>query len=134
LIGEYLFPKDSHSWVILEINNRICVVRKSDVFSKSNIDFGDLFLEILPRWSLAYKLVQATIPNIETVRYEWLNEIEYKVDNFSDQELIYFNSNWTFEMYKENLHLRTLKNEFVFVIKALVHLFISYLRKGFRRN
>ncbi len=107
LIGEYLFPKKSHKWVILELENKLVLYPKEKMNFNSVVDFGDMFLDYLPTHSIAYKLLQRTYPNLITVRYEWKNEIEFIVDPKSPELVKYFTENWTQEMYHQFFNSRS---------------------------
>ncbi len=89
LIGEYLFPKESHKWVLLELKNQLVMVEKSKINLNPVVNFGDLFLDFLPKQSIAFKLLQRTYMDLFTVRYEWEGEIDYVI-NPEDEELIQF--------------------------------------------
>jgi ubiquinone/menaquinone biosynthesis C-methylase UbiE len=101
LIGEYLFPKESHKWLILELDNQLVLFEKEKYWFKSNLDFGFLFLSWLPRVSLGYKILMNTHPNFMTVRYQWKNSIEYIVNPKDKKYLEYFSREWTEEMVKK---------------------------------
>lgn len=86
LVGELLIPKASHKWVLLEIKNKIVMVDKSRLGFHTSNDLGALFLDYLPKHSLAFKILQRTQPQLFTVNYEWKDSIEFEVDP-SDEEL-----------------------------------------------
>lgn len=100
LIGEYLFPKESHRWLILEIDNKLVMVEKEKFWFKSKPDFGFLFLTYLPKTSMGYRIFMDTKPNFMTVRYEWKDNIEFIVNPDDEKYLKYFREYWTEEMVK----------------------------------
>ena len=57
LIGEYLFPKTSHKWVIVNIDSKLVLFEKSKMPGNYKNDYGELFLNYLPYQSLPYKLL-----------------------------------------------------------------------------
>lgn len=98
LIGEYLFPKTAHKWLILEIDGKLVMMEKDKYWFNSQLDFGFLFLTWLEKSSLAFKLLARTRPNLITVRYEWTDEIEFEVNPSDDKVRKYFTSYWNEEM------------------------------------
>lgn len=101
LIGEYLFPKKSHKWLILELNNKLVLMDKSKYWFDSDLDFGFLFLTWLNKTSLSYKLLSKSRPDLFTIRYEWKNEIAFEVNPDSEKVKKYFNSFWNEDMVRE---------------------------------
>lgn len=96
LLGEHLVPKEAHTWVSLEIDGKIVVVKKSDIgMDKIVCDFGELFLHHLRTNSLAYQLLLATEPNLLSVRYEWTDKIDFVVSPKDDYLLSHFTREWT---------------------------------------
>jgi len=98
LIGEYLFPKESHKWLILEIDNKLVLMDKQKFWFKSNLDFGFLFLTWLQKTSIGYKIMMDTKPNFMTVRYEWHDDIDFVVNPTDEKYTKYFTQFWDEEM------------------------------------
>jgi len=98
LIGEYLFPKKSHRWLVLEIDDKLVLVDKEKYWFSTELDFGYLFLTWLPKTSLAYKLLLETRQDLFTVRHEWKDNIECIVNPDKEQLLNYFTHYWDTEM------------------------------------
>lgn len=111
LMGEYLVPKASHRWLILEIEGKIVMVEKERVGFKTSHDFGDFFLDYMPKQSIGYKVVQRTHGDIMTVRYEWNDEIEFVVNPTDEKYLKYFRNAWTSEIYADLFPQRGLFSE-----------------------
>ena len=80
LLGEYLFPKKSHKWVILDIDNKLVFYEKNKMPGNYENDYGELFLNYLPFQSLPYKLLWLTEGDITLNRYEWKDEVEILVN------------------------------------------------------
>jgi len=78
LIGEYLIPKESHKWVVLEIDEKLVVVKKKEIPYKSF--FGDLFQKYVSPYSIEFRIFQQTYKDLFTVRYEWRDGIDYVVN------------------------------------------------------
>jgi ubiquinone/menaquinone biosynthesis C-methylase UbiE len=125
LIGEYLFPKESHRWVILEFNNRLVLMDKDKIFPKTRLDLGFLFLTYLQKMSMGYKILSMTYPNLKTVRYEWKDKIEYDINPEDPEILKYFHGYWDEEMVKVFFPPRSNINE-------LFSSLLMYLKIAFR--
>lgn len=127
-IGEYLVPKASHKWVILEIENKIVLMDKEIIGFKSSHDFGDLFLDFMPRKSIAYKLLQRTYGNLLTVRYEWEGDIEVIVNPTEEKYAKYFTKNWDLEMMRNLFPKRSMAGE----LRASLWAFGDVMRSVFQ--
>ncbi len=110
VIGEYLFPKKAHKWLILELDNKLILMDKEKYWFKNGPDFGFLFLTWLQKTSIGYKILMDTKPNFMTVRYEWNDTIEFEINPQKDEYIKYFTSYWDEQMvkiffpHKSNLH------------------------------
>ena len=62
LLGEFLFPKKSHRWIILDIDNKLVLFEKSKMPDHYENNYGELFLNYLPYQSLIYKLLPPRSP------------------------------------------------------------------------
>lgn len=113
LIGEYLFPKKSHKWLLLELDDKLVMVEKEKFWFKTNLDFGFLFLTWLQSNSVGYKIFMETKPNFMTMRYEWQDSIEFVVNPTEQKYLDYFSKPWTEEMIKEFFPSQSNIKEFI---------------------
>lgn len=110
VIGEYLFPKKSHRWLVLEIDNKLILMDKEKYWFKEGPDLGFLFLTWLQKTSIGYKMLMETKPNFMTVRYEWDKTIEYEINPSEEKYVKYFSGYWDEEMvriffpHKSNFH------------------------------
>lgn len=94
LIGEFLIPKESHKWVLLELDGKIVLMEKEDISFNPYLNFGDLFQKHIAPNSIEFQILMRTYPDLFTVRYEWKDEIDFVV-NPTDSELrSYFTSSW----------------------------------------
>lgn len=98
LIGEYLFPKKAHKWLILEIDNKLILFEKEKYWFTTNMDFGYVFLTWMQKNSLAYKLLNQTQQNLFTVRYEWEGEIDFEINPVGSKYEKFFTGYWDAEM------------------------------------
>ncbi|WP_423145927.1 class I SAM-dependent methyltransferase [Rubrolithibacter danxiaensis] len=128
LIGEYLIPKESHRWVILEIDNKIVMYEKEKIDFKSNNDFGYVFLEYLPKVSIGYKVLQRTHFNIISINYEWKDNIEILVNPDSSYYSDFFTKPWDHEVCNNLLKNKNLSKEFIWSMNA----FIDVCKKAFK--
>lgn len=127
LMGEFLAPKPSHTWVSLEIDNKIVCVPKSEIGMGSlSHDFGDFFLYHFPAHSLAYKLLLNTHSNLFTVRHEWNNNIEYIVNPEDEQLRSYFTKAWDVDKMLKQFPKRSIPAEFAATIRAFFDVMSVY--------
>ena len=130
LIGEYLFPKESHKWLILELDNKLVLVEKEKYWFKTGIDFGFLFLTWLQKTSLGYKILMETKPNFMTIRYEWKGSIDFIINPDSNELLKYFTGYWDQGMVELFFPQKSILKESYSVISSL----FSILIKAFKRR
>ena len=110
-IGEHLIPKISHRWLILEIDNKVVMVEKEKVKFHTSSDFGDLFLDYLPKVSLGFKMLQRTEPDLFTVRHEWRDSIDYVINPDDPALLKYFTEPWSEEIFTKIMARRSMGQE-----------------------
>lgn len=127
LIGEYIHPKESHKWLILEIDNKIVLMDKEKVGFKPSHDLGDVFLHFLPKHSVAYKMLQYTHGEIQNVRYEWDGSIEFLVNPSEEKYLKYFRDTWTVEVARNYFPKRSMFAELWMATKAFAFVFRSVI-------
>lgn len=128
LIGEYLFPKESHSWVILELDGKLVLSNKSKSGFVSKTNFGDLFLHFLPRNSFSYKMLERTYPDLMTVRYEWIDNIDFIVEPTDHKLRKYFDVTWNQELIDNYFKPKNKFKEFVSTVNAFNEVVLSYLK------
>lgn len=122
LIGELLFPKASHKWVILQIDNKLILYEKSKMPGNYGNDYGELFLNYLPYQSLAYRLLWGTESNLLINRYEWKDDIDFIVNPVDNYYSSFFTQKWTREMVEKIFPKRSLANELKKIIYTLFHI------------
>lgn len=111
LIGEHLFPKKSHKWVLLEINNKVVLVDKTKINFPTQFDFGALFQNYFPKNSIGYKILERTHPNVHTVRIEWEGSFDFVINPDEEEIRKYFEQDWTDEMVASHFPSRSLGAE-----------------------
>ena len=128
MLGEYLHPKESHKWLILEIDSKLILVDKETVDFKPSHDLGEVFLHYMPKNSIGYKIMQYTHGNIQTIRYEWEENIDVIVNPIEEKYLKYFRGQWSFEEMEKFLPKRSLKAELWSSICAFIYILNSVVR------
>ncbi len=112
LLGEYLFPKQSHKWILHEHKDILYLVDKKKMGFSCGYDLGDLTLEYLPKNSIGYKIMERTHPNLFTVRIEWDGSFDYVIEPTDPEIRKYFYGGWELEWGDEFFPKRTLLQEF----------------------
>ena len=129
LLGEFLFPKASHKWVLLEINGELVLLDKKKMNFPSNFDFGYLFLEYLPKHSIGYKILERTHPNLHTMRLEWADDgFKFNINPEDPDILKYFESAWTHGMVQDYFPERSLGRELTDATKAFAAICKSVIK------
>lgn len=119
LIGEYLFPKKSHRWIIVEVDNKLILMDKEKYWFTTNLDFGFLFLTWFQKTSVAYKMLMDTKPDFMTVRYEWNDTIEFIVNPEAEEYKKYFTQAWDEEMVSTFFPKRSNAVEFMDALRSM---------------
>lgn len=101
LIGEYLIPKESHRWVIQEVDDKLVMYEKDVIGFKTSNDFGDVFLQYMFKNSLGYRLMIRNHSFIITNNYEWKDEIEILVNPQESYYRDIFTQPWNEEAYQK---------------------------------
>ncbi len=94
LLGEYLFPRESHIWILHEMNGTLYLVSKDKLGFNVSLDMGELFQEYLPTHSIGFKILERTHPNLLTVRIEWDTDFDYVVEPEDKEVLQLFKGKW----------------------------------------
>lgn len=131
LIGEFLFPKASHKWVILEIDAKLVLFEKLKMPGNYGNNYGELFLNYLPYQSLAYKLLWLTEGNLMVNRYEWEGNVDFIVNPEDDYYLSFFNQKWSREMTEKIFPQRSLSTEIYNLFQGLLYLMKGKLKSKF---
>jgi SAM-dependent methyltransferase len=128
LLGEYLIPKESHKWVLLDINEKLIIVSKERIGFTTSHDFGELFLDYLPKSSLGFKILQRTHPQLFTVNYEWRDKIDFIVEPDDIELKQFFSQAWNKEMYDKIIPKRSLGAELKNTINASYDILKSVIK------
>ncbi|OFY43558.1 MAG: SAM-dependent methyltransferase [Bacteroidetes bacterium GWF2_40_14] len=122
LLGEFLAPKASHRWVMLEIDNKMVIYEKSKMPYKFDADYGDLFLNYLPYQSVPFRLLMFSRVNMTTVRIEWKDSLEILVNPEDEYYSSFFTKKWTPEMVRKVFPETSFGVEFRNFFKAFCHM------------
>ncbi|MVT08100.1 class I SAM-dependent methyltransferase [Chitinophaga tropicalis] len=134
LLGEHLFPKKSHKWVLLEVNEKVVLVDKERISFPTHFDFGDLYLEYLPKASIGYKILERTHPNLHTMRLEWEGGFDFIVNPEDKDILRYFEEPWTREMVLRYFPQRSMGQELAEATRAFTDICKSIIRSRVLRK
>jgi SAM-dependent methyltransferase len=134
LLGEYLAPKESHPWLILEIDEKLVMVEKSKVNFKVSHDFGEMFLHFLPSKSIGFKIVERTYGDLMTIRYEWKDSAECIVNPDDEYYLKYFREPWELKDCEKLFPSRSYKSELLSSFMAFVDIIRFVFNSKVLRN
>jgi len=124
LIGEFLFPKGSHKWVILIIDSKIIFYEKSFIADKFGFNFGNLFLNHLLYSSLIYKLLSIT-NQLMFCKLEWTDKIEYVINPTDERYSKFFTEPWSMDMAKQLFPRQNILIQIYNLVKYASHLLTS---------
>ncbi len=122
LLGEHLFPKQSHKWVILDIEGKLVFFEKTKMPGNYENNYGSLFLDYLPYQSLTYKLLWLTDGLMMNNRYEWKNGIDYIINPTDEYYHRFFTQPWNMEMAEKLFPRRKVVHEIIKTFPAIIHL------------
>jgi SAM-dependent methyltransferase len=111
LLGEYLFPRESHKWILHEYKDVLYLVDKSKINFNYHLDMGELFQTYLPTHSIGFKIMERTHPNLITVRIEWEGDFEFVVNPTDPAILGFFSGKWKYDKSEAYFPKRTLWQE-----------------------
>lgn len=122
LLGEFLFPKKSHKWVILYLENKLILFEKSKMPGNYENNYGELFLNYLPYQSLAYKLLWLTEGDLMLNRCEWKDDIEFIVNPTEERYTDFFTKPWNRQMVEQLFPHRNTVKEVMKISGALYYM------------
>ncbi len=98
MLGELMFPKESHKWVILAVDDKLVFYEKSRMPGNYRNNYGEVFLNYLPYQSLPFKMLYVSEPNLLLNRIEWVGDFECLVNPQDDYYSRFFTRKWDREM------------------------------------
>jgi SAM-dependent methyltransferase len=133
LLGEALYARESHKWIIQEFNDVIYLVDKKKINFQYGYDMVELLQGYLPTNSIGYKILERTHPNMFTNRIEWLGDFKYEVSPEDPELLKYFNGPWKKDWANKFFPSKTKLQELKDSGRAFYEIFISVLRsRGYK--
>lgn len=134
LLGEFLFPKKSHKWIILDIDGKLVMFEKQFMPGNYENDYGELFLNYLPFQSLPYKTLCMTEGDIMLNRYEWKDNVDFIINPEDDYYRSFFTKKWNREMVQKLYPPRSASKEIAKTTKALWYLIKNKLKYKFSHH
>lgn len=128
LIGEYLIPKKSHRWVILELDEKVVLMDKKDIGFNPSIEFGDLFQKHLIPNSIEFRILIKTYPDLFTVRYEWRDEIDFIVGPQDPKLHSFFTSSWDKEKIEDIIRNKSKFKQIVSFLSGLTGIVFDFIK------
>lgn len=122
LLGEFLFPKKSHKWIILYLDNKLILFEKDKMPGNYENNYGELFLNYLPFQSLPYKLLWLTEGDLMINRCEWKDNLEIIVNPTDERYISFFTKPWNREMVEQLYPRRSAMKELKKITAALWYL------------
>jgi SAM-dependent methyltransferase len=133
LLGEYFFPRESHKWIIHEMNDTTYLVDKTKINFVYGYDLGELIQDYLPRHSIGFKILEQTHPNLITNRVEWEGDFKYVVNPEDPEILKYFSGKWKQEWADAFFPPKTKWQEFKDSSRAFFEMTKSVIRsRGYK--
>lgn len=130
LLGEWLFPKQSHRYVVLCIGDKLVLYDKQRVPGNYANDYGELFLNYLPYQSLPYKLLPFSEGELMHVRYEWKDDIDFLVNPTDEYYSKFFLKKWDRQMVCTLFPPRGFVTELGRTLRAAAHVIGDKLRRS----
>lgn len=134
LLGEYIAPKESHRWVIQDIDGKLVLYDKEVLGFKPWMDFGEVFLYYLPKTSIGFKILERTHAGILTVNYEWRDGIDILVNPQDEYYLNHFIKPWDAALCDKMLAKRTYRSEIAATLNAMFDIMRSVTRSKVLRS
>lgn len=113
LLGEYLFPRESHKWILHEHNNILYLLDKETLGFNYSYDLGELIQEYLPKHSIGFKILERTHPNLITIRIEWDTNFNYEIEPQDPDIRKYFSDKWQLSWGDDFFPKKSLFGEFI---------------------
>lgn len=111
LLGEYLFARESHKWILHEHNNILYLLDKEKMNFQVSYNMTDLIQRYLPKQSIGFKILERTHPNLQTIRIEWADDFAYEINPTDPEVLKYFYDRWQLEWGDEFFPKKTKAQE-----------------------
>ena len=135
LLGEYIAPKESHRWLIQDIDGKIVLYDKKQLNFNTWQDFGEVFLYYLPKTSIGFKILERTHASIITMNYEWRDEVEILVNPSDSYYRDYFTKPWDESICDKLIYKQSYSKELSATFAALFDIMRNVVKsKVFKMN
>jgi SAM-dependent methyltransferase len=128
LLGEYIAPKQSHKWIIQDIDNKLVLYDKEKLNFSTWQDFGQVFLYYLPKTSIGFKILERTHASILTVNYEWADDIEILVNPEDPYYLNHFIKPWDEIICNKFIYKQSYGKEVISTMAAMFDIMRSVVK------
>lgn len=122
IVGEFLFPKDSHKWVVMQLDEQFYAFEKSKMPGDYRNNYGELFLNYLPYQSLLWKLMWSAESNLMINKIEWEGKIQITIIEDDSEVKKFFTEKWNREMTQRYSKKRSLRTELVNIARGLFYI------------
>jgi SAM-dependent methyltransferase len=112
LLGEYLFPRESHKWILHEHQDTLYLVDKQKLGFSYGYDMGELIQDYLPTHSIGFKIVERSHPNLFSIRIEWERDFNFVIEPEDPSIRKYFSGKWDLAWGDEFFPPKTMWQEF----------------------
>lgn len=133
LIGEYLIPKKSHKWVLLELEEKIVLMEKNIINFNPTIDFGDLFQKYVAPNSIEFRILMNTWPNLFTIRYEWEGSIDFIVNPTDSKLKSYFTQSWDKEKILTMFQRKTKLEQVISFLQGSINVLSNFAKSKIKK-
>lgn len=134
LLGEFLIPKATHRWLLLDLHDTIYLVSKERAQFHLSHDFGKVFQHYFQYSSWGYKIMQRTHPQLLTVNYEWKDDINFVVEPDDDEIMRYFTDPWHQDFFDRIMPRRSMAKESWVTLLAIADIFRSVVQSKLLRK
>lgn len=119
LLGEYLYARESHRWIMHEVDDVLYIVDKKAVDFNVTYNLKELVQGYLPQNSIGFKMMSHTHPNILTTRIEWDGDFKFVVNPTDPEILKYFKEKWEAAWADKFFPPRTVSQECIAAVSAI---------------
>lgn len=134
MLGELMFPKESHRWVILLIDDKLIFYEKTRMPGNYRNNYGEVFLNYLPYQSLPFKMLYVSEPNLLLNRIEWEDSVECLVNPEDAYYSNFFTRKWDREMTMKIFPPRRMMTEISRTLRASYYLVQEKLVQKIRKR
>lgn len=128
LLGEFLYPRESHKWILHEHNNVLYLLDKKNLGFNCSYYFGELFQDYLPKHSIGFKILSRTHPNMFTIRIEWESDFQFEIEPQDPNIRQFFSTRWQLNWADQFFPKKSLGKELFDSLRAFIEILISVIK------